>query len=268
MTAIKVENLSFAYGKSKILEHVNLEIEENDFVAIIGPNGGGKSTLMKLIVGLLKPSEGEVRLFDEKVPTKKIAVGYVPQNTNRNVEFPITVGECVALGKLGLKANSEEVKAALFKVRLEGFLDRRLGELSGGERQRALIARSLVCNPRILFLDEPSNNIDAAGQENLYNMLAEFSQKMTIVVVTHDLMALSHKVKSVVCVNRSVHYHEGNTLTREMITDAYGCEVDLIAHGVPHRVLGSHDHTHGGCCTHTHFLLQDPSQKTQVPFIK
>lgn len=268
MNAIEIKNLSFAYGKTPVLTDVNLEFEENDFVAIIGPNGGGKSTLMKLIVGLLKPSKGEVKLFGEKVPTKKLSVGYVPQNTNRNVEFPITVGECVALGKIGLKTNSEEVVAALSKVHLDGFLDRRLGELSGGERQRVLIARSLVCNPRILFLDEPSNNIDAAGQENLYNMLAEFSQKMTIVVVTHDLMALSHKVKSIVCVNRNVHYHEGSGLTQQMISDTYGCEVDLIAHGIPHRVLGSHDHAHGGCCTHTHFQLQDPSQKTNVPFIR
>lgn len=267
MNAIEVKNLSFSYGKTPVLSDVNLEIEENDFVAIIGPNGGGKSTLMKLIVGLLKPAKGEVRLFGEKVPTKKWAVGYVPQNTQRNMEFPITVGECVALGKIGLKAKSREVSEALSKVHLEGFLDRRLGELSGGERQRVLIARSLVCNPRILFLDEPSNNIDAAGQENLYNMLAEFSKTMTIVIVTHDLMTLSHKVKSVICVNRSVHYHEGSGLTQQMVSDTYGCEVDLIAHGIPHRVLGSHDHTHGGCCTHTHFVLQQPTKKTQVPFI-
>lgn len=267
MNAIEVNNLSFAYGNAKILDKVNLEIEERDFVAIIGPNGGGKSTLMKLIVGLLAPSEGEVKLFGEKVPTKNIAVGYVPQNTSRNLEFPITVGECVALGKIGLKAKSPEVASALAKVHLEGFLNRRMGELSGGERQRVLIARSLVCNPRILFLDEPSNNIDAAGQENLYNLLEEFSKTMTIVIVTHDLMALSHKVRSVVCVNRSVHYHEGSGLTQQMITDTYGCDVDLIAHGIPHRVLGSHDHSHGGCCTHSHFQLQDSPQKTNVPFV-
>lgn len=252
MTAIEIDNLSFAYGKTAVLEKVNLSIEENDFVAIIGPNGGGKSTLMRLIVGLLKPKSGEIRLFGEKVPSKKVAVGYVPQNTSKNVEFPITVAECVALGRLGLSAKSPEVLAALGRVNMKGYAGRRLGELSGGERQRVLIARSLVCNPRILFLDEPSNNIDAAGQESLYRMLDEFSKTMTIVIVTHDLMALSHRVKSVVCVNRSVHFHAGSSLTEEMITSTYGCEVDLIAHGVPHRVLGSHDHTHGGCCGHHH----------------
>lgn len=252
MYAIEVNNLSFAYGKTQVLENVNLAIEEHDFVAIIGPNGGGKSTLMRLIVGLLKPKSGNVRLFGEKVPTRRVAVGYVPQNTNRNVEFPITVAECVALGRLGLSPKSPEVASALARVKMEGYEARRLGELSGGERQRVLIARSLVCNPRILFLDEPSNNIDAAGQESLYKMLDEFSQTMTIVVVTHDLMALSHRIKSIVCVNRSVHYHEGSSLTEDMITHTYGCEVDLIAHGVPHRVLGTHDHSHGGCCEHHH----------------
>jgi zinc transport system ATP-binding protein len=252
MSAIDIKNLSFGYGKSSVLTDVNLSIDENDFVAIIGPNGGGKSTLMRLMVGLLKPTSGSVRLFGEKVPTKRVAVGYVPQNTNKNIDFPITVGECIATGKIGLSPKSDEVKAALERVHIGAFLDRRLGELSGGERQRVLIARSLVCNPKILFLDEPSNNIDVAGIEALYNMLAEFSETMTIVIVTHDLMALSHKVKSVVCVNHSVHYHEGANLTEDMLHRTYGCEVDLIAHGVPHRVLGSHDHTHGGCCEHHH----------------
>lgn len=251
-SAIEINHLSFGYNKSRVFDDVNLSIDENDFVAIIGPNGGGKSTLMRLMVGLLKPKAGEIRLFGEKVPSKKVAVGYVPQNTNKNIDFPITVGECVATGKLGLSVKSDEVKAALEKVNMSGFTDRRLGELSGGERQRVLIARSLVCNPKILFLDEPSNNIDVAGIESLYSMLAEFSKTMTIVIVTHDLMALSHKVKSVVCVNRNVHYHEGVNLTEEMLHSTYGCEVDLIAHGVPHRVLGSHDHSHGGCCEHHH----------------
>lgn len=252
MYAIDVKNLSFGYNKTSVFSGVNLSIEENDFVAIIGPNGGGKSTLMRLMVGLLKPKSGEIRLFGEKVPSKKIAVGYVPQNTNKNIDFPITVGECVATGKIGLSPKSEEVKAALDRVKIAEFRDRRLGELSGGERQRVLIARSLVCNPKVLFLDEPSNNIDVAGLNSLYNMLSEFSENMTIVIVTHDLMALSNKVKSVVCVNKNVHYHEGGHITEDMLHRTYGCEVDLIAHGVPHRVLGSHDHAHGGCCEHHH----------------
>lgn len=252
MSVIEIKNLNFSYGKNRVLSDVNLEIEENDFVAIIGPNGGGKSTLMKLMVGLLKPESGTVSLFGEKVPSKKVEIGYVPQNTNKNIDFPITVGECVATGLLGISPKGAEVKAALARVKMDGFLNRRLGELSGGERQRVLIARALVCSPKILFLDEPTNNIDAAGQQALYQLLSEFSESMTIVIVTHDVMALSSRIKSIVCVNRNVHYHEGSRMTPEMFSDAYGCEVDLIAHGIPHRVLGSHDHSHGGCCEHHH----------------
>ena len=248
MKAIEIEHLSYAYGRNAIFEDVNLSIEENDFVALIGPNGGGKSTLMKLMVGLLKPAKGNVHLFGNRMPVKKIALGYVPQNTGKNAEFPITVGECVASGHTGLTLRSKSVADALARVDLLGFVNRRLGELSGGERQRALIARALVSNPKILFLDEPTNNMDTLGQQSLYRLLSDLASSMTIVIVTHDIMTLSSRIKSIVCVNHSVHYHEGGHVSPQMFSDAYGCEVELIAHGVPHRVLGSHDHAHGGCC--------------------
>ena len=245
--AIEIRDVSFSYGKTPVLSHVNMSVRAGDFLAIIGPNGGGKSTLMKLIVGLLNPSAGSVRLFGEKVPTKKISVGYVPQNTNGNLEFPITVEETVATGLLRYKSHSDQVRQALETVKMEPFAERRLGELSGGERQRVLVARALASNPQILFLDEPSSNIDAKGQEDLYGLLAQLNQRMTIIIVSHDLMVLSSHVKSVACVNRDVHFHSGSQITPEMVQGMYGCEVDLIAHGVPHRVLGSHDHLHGGC---------------------
>ena len=245
--AIEVRNVSFSYGDASVLSDVSFSVAAGEFLAIIGPNGGGKSTLMKLIVGLLKPSRGEVRLFGEKVPSKKVSVGYVPQNTNHNVEFPITVEECVSTGLPRYRPDPEKVRDALQTVKMETFAGRRLGELSGGERQRVLIARALAASPRILFLDEPSSNIDSRGQEDLYGLLAKLNEKMTIVIVSHDLMVLSNHVKSVACVNRIVHYHPGAQITPEMIQGMYGCEVDLIAHGVPHRVLGSHDHLHGGC---------------------
>ena len=241
--AIEVRNLSFAYEKAPVLSNVNFTVEAGDCLAIIGPNGGGKSTLMKLIVGLLKPSEGDVRLFGRKMPSRKVSVGYVPQNTNHNLEFPITVEETVSMGLPHCKPNPSKVKEALETVKMESFAGRRLGELSGGERQRVLIARALVSDPQILFLDEPSSNIDAQGQEDLYELLAELNAKMTIVIVSHDLMVLSNHVKSVACVNRSVHFHSGSQITPEMVQGMYGCEVDLIAHGVPHRVLGTH-HSH------------------------
>ncbi len=240
--AIEIRNLSFSYEKTPVLSDVNFSVDAGDFLAIIGPNGGGKSTLMKLIVGLLKPSEGDVRVFGEKVPSKKVSIGYVPQNTNRNLEFPITVAETVSTGLPLYKSNPQKVKEALETVKMESFAGRRLGELSGGERQRVLIARALAADPQILFLDEPSSNIDAQGQEDLYGLLAELNAKMTIVIVSHDLMVLSNHVKSVACVNRTVHFHSGSKITPEMVQSMYGCEVDLIAHGVPHRVLGTHSH--------------------------
>lgn len=245
MKAIEVENVTFAYGKNLILENVNFSVEEGDFLALIGPNGGGKTTLLKVLVGLLKPQEGSVKIFGERVPNKKNLVGYVPQNTNANVEFPITVAQCVATGKYGLKADSAEVSALLARVGMAGFETRRLGALSGGQRQRVLVARALAAKPKILFLDEPSSSMDAAGQASLFNLLAELNAEMTIVLVSHDLMALSKHVKSVACVNGCVHFHGGNGLNGDVLHEAYGCDMELITHGMmAHRVLSTHDHTH------------------------
>ncbi len=240
--AIEVRNLDFSYERTPVLSNVNFSVNRGDFLAIIGPNGGGKSTLMKLVVGLLKPSAGEVRVFGEKVPSKKISLGYVPQNTNRNLEFPITVEETVSTGLPRFRFDPPKVRELLETVRMESFSKRRLGELSGGERQRVLIARALACEPQILLLDEPSSNIDAKGQEDLYGLLARLNEKMTIVIVTHDLMALSRHVKSVACVNRTVHFHSGSEITPEMMRDMYGSEMDLVAHDVSHRILGAHFH--------------------------
>lgn len=245
MNAIEVKNLSFGYSRSTIIENTSFSIPAGDLLALIGPNGGGKTTLLKLLLGLLKPETGTVQIFGENVPCRKIPVGYVPQNTNANLEFPITVTQCVATGFVKGKVVSSELKLLLEKVGIQDFADKRLGELSGGERQKVLIARALACKPKILFLDEPSSNMDAQGQENLFKLLATLNQDMTIVLVSHDLMAISKYVKSVLCVNRCVHYHPGNGLTGESLHEAYGCEIDLIAHGVVgHRVLSHHDHSH------------------------
>lgn len=240
--AIEVRNLDFSYEKTPVLSNVNFSVNRGDFLAIIGPNGGGKSTLMKLIVGLLKPSAGEVRVFGEKVPSKKVSLGYVPQNTNGNLEFPITVEETVATGLPHFRPDPPKVRELLETVRMEAFSKRRLGELSGGERQRVLIARALASEPQILFLDEPSSNIDAKGQEDLYGLLAQLNAKMTIVIVSHDLMVLSRHVKSVACVNREVHFHSGSEITPEMMQNMYGSEMELVAHDVSHRILNAHFH--------------------------
>lgn len=205
VSALEFRDVNFSYGNTCVLSDVNLTVQPGDFLAIVGPNGGGKTTLLRLAVGLLKPSSGTVRLFGEKVPTRKVSVGYVSQNTNRNLEFPITVEETVATGLPGYRANPGKVLEALETVKMENFAKRRLGELSGGERQRVLIARALAADPKILFLDEPSSHIDVKGQGDLYELLAALNEKMTIVMVSHDKAILSGRVKSFVRVNRTVN---------------------------------------------------------------
>ncbi len=205
VSALEFRDVNFSYGNTGVLSDVNLTVQPGDFLAIVGPNGGGKTTLLRLAVGLLKPSSGTVRLFGEKVPTRKVSVGYVSQNTNRNLEFPITVEETVATGLPGYRANPGKVLEALETVKMENFAKRRLGELSGGERQRVLIARALAADPKILFLDEPSSHIDVKGQGDLYELLAALNEKMTIVMVSHDKAILSGRVKSFVRVNRTVN---------------------------------------------------------------
>lgn len=256
LAPILLRDVCFSYGRTAVLENVQLEIPTGDFVAIIGPNGGGKTTLMKLMLGLIQPQQGQVRIFGQKPPLRKANLGYVPQNTQRNLEFPITVFETVQTGLLSpekwFQASSapQKIHQALQRTGMLEFAHHRLGDLSGGQRQRALIARALVSSPQILFLDEPASNIDPSGQASLYQLLHELNQDMTIVVVSHDLLALSQHVKSVVCVNKTTHHHSGTTLTGPMLTSMYECPVELIAHGLPHRVLGEHPHTHGAKDSH------------------
>lgn len=254
MPLLSLRSVNFSYNQTPVLENVNLDIEEGDYVAVIGPNGGGKSTLLKLMLGLLRPGSGSVQVLGQTPPLRHAEIGYVPQNTHRNADFPITVADAVQMGLLGLesdrKARSEKalVEHALQRVGMQDFASRRLGDLSGGQRQRALIARALVGSPRLLFLDEPASNIDPRGQADLYQLLHQLNSAMTIVVVSHDLLALSQHVKSVLCVNRTVHHHSGPTVDAAMLASMYQCPVDLIAHGLPHRVLGEHNHLHGNCC--------------------
>jgi zinc transport system ATP-binding protein len=254
MAVIEFNQVSFAYGKTPVLSGANFSVAEGDFLAVIGPNGGGKTTLMRLMLGFLKPTAGTVRCLGEAPPLSGANLGYVPQNTVRNADFPITVRDCVRTGLLGAPPSfpksecCDRVEAAIARVELAGAGSKRISELSGGMRQRALIARAIVSEPRILFLDEPAANIDPDGQELLYDILYRLNAHMTIVLVSHDLLALSHRVRSVACVNHSVHYHASQHITPEILTSMYACPVDFIAHGIPHRVLGDHDHSAGDCC--------------------
>ncbi|ROQ90699.1 metal ABC transporter ATP-binding protein [Desulfosoma caldarium] len=244
-----VRQVTFAYNNHPVLEGVDLTIHAGDFAAVIGPNGGGKTTLIKLLLGLLKPQKGSVTLFGE-TPAKTVhRVGYVPQDAHLHRFFPLTVLELTLMGRLGpghfyRRYTAEDLKAAeaaLDRMEMLPYRKARLDELSGGQRQRVFIARALASQPDALFLDEPAAGVDSAGQTDLYTHLKELNERLTILVVTHDLLVLSSYVKSVVCVNRSLVHHPSPEVTEDILRFGYPCPVELLAHGhVPHRVLPLH----------------------------
>ncbi len=246
--AVELRNVSFSYNNTEVLKEVTFSIPERDFLALMGPNGGGKTTLLKICVGLLKPITGTVKIFGKDPNSVRNLIGYVPQEINPNRSFPITVFDVVSMGRLANKKfikrldakDFEKIEETLKKVHLWTLKDRKIGELSGGQRQRAFIARALVSEPRILFMDEPTASVDPAFQTELYELLKDLNQEITIVVVSHDLSVLSSYVKSVACVNGRVYYHPSAELTEHTIQKVYHCPVELIAHGIPHRVLKSH----------------------------
>jgi len=246
---IEVKDLWFSYNGHSVLEAVNFNIREKGFVGLLGPNGGGKTTLLKLMLGLLKPDRGTISVFGE--PPRKYAhrLGYVPQEISFNKTFPISVTDVVMMGRLKSgktwSGHSPEDKAAAQKVlemlKMSDFVNKRIGELSGGQRQRVFIARALINDPEILFLDEPTASVDPQGQAEFYELLKSLNARTTIVMVSHDVMIISSYIKSIACVNQRVHYHNAAEITQEM-TDMYCCPVEVITHGkLPHRVLRKHE---------------------------
>nr|WP_306458761.1 ABC transporter ATP-binding protein [Aliarcobacter lanthieri] len=243
---INIKNLFFKYQKTDVLENVNLTIKNDDFLAIIGPNGGGKSTLLKLILGLLPIQNGTI----EK-NIKNSEVGYVPQNTNLNIDFPITALEVVLMGHISSKKklfgySKDEIFCALDsleKVGMKDFANKKIGDLSGGQRQRVFIARALCSNPRIMLLDEPTASIDVKGQQEIYELLRKLNENICIVVVSHDLSILLNYAKNVAHVNRSLVFHSLDQVQKNVtLTDDHLCEVELLS------ALGKTQI----CCNHTH----------------
>ncbi len=245
---IKINNVWYAYNGRSVLEKVNFSVKERDFLAVIGPNGGGKTTLVKLILGLIEPLRGDIRVFGSPPKENRHSIGYVPQEININRNFPISVQDVVLMGRrrpgrhcfLFSKKDRKTAIQALEKLEMETYRNANIGELSGGQQQRVYIARALVSEPEILFLDEPTASIDSHGQTDFYALLKELNRKITIVVISHDVMVLSPYIKSVACVNRHVHYHDSGEITGDMLDATYSCPVELVAHGLPHRVLKSH----------------------------
>ena len=240
-----VRDVSFAYDGEPVLDRVSLTIGRRDFLAVVGPNGGGKTTLLKVMLGLLAPQSGRV----ERGTTSPGALGYVPQFATFDRDFPLRVRDVVQMGRLRLRAplrrygaaDRAAVDAALDRLGLHGLADRHVGELSGGQLQRTLIARALVSEPEALLLDEPLASVDAEFRDVLVDTLRELHRTLPVVVVTHDLTRFASVVRQIACMNRRLHYHPDGKLTPAMLEEVYGCPVELITHGVPHRVLAPHE---------------------------
>ncbi|WKY47588.1 ABC transporter ATP-binding protein [Eubacteriaceae bacterium ES3] len=251
--AIRVKDLTVTYGQTTALEGVCLDVEEGEYLGIIGPNGGGKTTFLKALLGLTEIDAGKIEIFGESDPPYANPLGYVPQFSGLNRGFPMTVVEVVETGFISRsirpffkysRGQHETAIELLKQVGIHQLAKRQIASLSGGEFQRMLIARALAVRPRILFLDEPTASVDARSREDIYQLLKELNREMTIVLVTHDLLAISSHVGRLACLNCKLVYHGEPELNESIVTQLYGCPVDLIAHGVPHRVLKEHQ---GGC---------------------
>jgi zinc transport system ATP-binding protein len=238
---VLLRDVTFSYGGEPVLEDVNLAVGAREAVCIVGPNGGGKTTLVKLMLGLLSPQAGEVRLFGRPPRQARLRAGYMPQHVQHDPLFPVTVMDIVLMGRLGLgglggllgwpgHADRRAAQSALEQVGMEGVGRRPFASLSGGERQRVLIARALCCEPELLLLDEPTSNVDSLVEARLLDLLRELNRRMTILMVSHDLGFVSGLVEKAICVNRRVVVHPTSAMTGAAIRDIYGGEVRMVRH--------------------------------------
>ncbi len=232
---IEIKNVDFRYeATSPVLENVNFAVKRNQSGCIVGPNGGGKSTLLKLLLGLLTPSAGEIRLFGKTPCDARIKVGYMPQYHLLDGAFPITAGEVVRMGRLGIsgsrKQHNERVVRAMEEMEVAHLAARSFAELSGGQRQRVLIARALACEPELLLLDEPTANIDPGAEEKFYTVLAALRQRMTVLTVSHDLGFVNRETDLIICVNKFVTLHQAANFTAQNADEIYHHKVSLIKH--------------------------------------
>ncbi len=246
LNAVEMKNISLKFNEQSILHDINLKIEEKDFMAIIGPNGGGKSTLLKIILGLLTPDTGEVKVFGREPKKARDLMGYLPQSVSFDHDFPINVFDTVLSGIYhGLfKGYSENDRKAVINalkdVEMEKFKDRQISRLSGGQIQRVFIARAIVREPKLLLMDEPMASIDPEMQNSFYQLLSKLKDKMAIVLVSHDVGAVSIHVDKIACLNQRLFYHGPVEDAKEGLEEVYNCPIDLISHGIPHRVLKEH----------------------------
>jgi len=234
---VSFEQVDFSYNSAPILSDVNLSIQAGELVYIVGPNGGGKTTLLKLMLGLLRPKNGIIKVFDLPPEKASSRIGYIPQFILFDPQFPITVLEVALMGRLknsriGTYSSADKKCAleALEKLQIADLARRPFAQLSGGQRQRTLIARALVSSPELLLLDEPTANVDAHTEDRLMNLIDELNQKYTVILVSHDVNFVSSKVKRVVCVNKTVQVHPTSEISGEAIRQLYTKNMLLVRH--------------------------------------
>ncbi len=243
---IKIKNLTVGYDRTPVLRCINLEIFENDFLGVIGPNGGGKSTLLKAILGILKPAEGTIE-FRSDIKEKNRPIGYLPQVKQIDCKFPISVFEVVKSGLMmqnGSKTSisvKQKIVDLLQEMGIFDIKDKAIGELSGGQMQRVFLCRALISEPKVLMLDEPDTFVDNRFEGELYEKLRTLNNDMAIILVSHDMGTIVKYVKTIACVNEKLHYHSSNRITQKDL-DEYNCPIQIIKYGeVPHIYL-KHDH--------------------------
>ncbi|HEY3323609.1 MAG TPA: metal ABC transporter ATP-binding protein [Planctomycetota bacterium] len=263
---IDIRGASFAYnGGPKVLDSLDFKVRDGEFLGLIGPNGGGKTTLLKLVLGQLVPLAGEILVLGRRAHTlgrDKRLLGYVPQETSVRKDFPATVldvalmGTYASLGLLRYPGQPEHARAmlAISNVGLQGMEDRLAGQLSGGQQQRLAIARALVSQPKLLLLDEPTSGLDTGGQSQLFALLSRLREQynLTVVMVSHDVTALAHYADELACLNRTLHWHNRSELiSEEVLRKVYACELEAFF--IQHKKHQDEFHTeHEGACNHDH----------------
>jgi zinc transport system ATP-binding protein len=232
--AIDIADVSLAYGQVPVLEHIRLQIVAGEFFGLIGPNGAGKTSLLRLILGLGRPDSGSITVLGEDPIKARSRIGYVPQHPTFRRDFPITVTEVIRLGQLGsywsAPVLADKLLAVMAALELETLANRQIGTLSGGQLQRVLIARALACEPELLILDEPTANIDLRVEQNIFSLLRQYNERMTIIVVSHDVGFISGFVHRAGCLNRTLVCHRTEDISGKTIEQLYGSPVRMINH--------------------------------------